>query len=62
VAYVCFRPMLNPEKLLHSLATNLLGFARHQLNATRGVTSIDFLHLLGRMVNCVRKVHSGVNL
>jgi hypothetical protein len=25
VAYVCFRPMLNPEKLLHSAATKSLG-------------------------------------
>jgi len=35
---------------------------RRRLNATRTVASIDFLHLLGGMVNCVRKVHSGVNL
>src|SRR3989442_5310297 len=62
VAYVCFRPMFNPEMLLHPLVTKSAGVVRRRLNATRTVASIDFLRLLGGMVNCVRKVHSGVNL
>ena len=62
VAYVCFRPMFNLERLLHSLVTKSVGVCAAQADATRTDASIDFLRLLGGMVNCVRKVHSGVNL
>jgi hypothetical protein len=62
VAYVYFRPMLNPEKLLQAVATKSVGVCAAQVECDGAVTSIDFLHLLGGMVNWVRKVHLRVNL